>query len=126
VREFRKLPEAESLAAANKRIANILKQAHQKGEHVGFPDGHAFGEKLESDLFAALKHASATAGPLFEKGDYTGYLKSFAVLRAPVDAFFEGIMVMAEDPIVRRRRLSLLYAMEFEMKRVADIARLAA
>ena len=126
VREFRKLPEAESLAAANKRIANILRQAHQKGEHVGFPDGHAFGEKLESDLFAALKHASAVAGPLFDKGDYTGYLKSFAVLRQPVDAFFEGVMVMADDPVVRRRRLSLLYAMEFEMNRVADIARLAA
>jgi glycyl-tRNA synthetase beta chain len=125
VREFGKLPEAASLAAANKRIANILKQAHQKGEKVGFPDGHTFAEKLESDLDAALKRASAVAGPLFEKGDYTGYLKSFAVLRQPVDAFFEGIMVMCEDPAERRRRLSLLYLLEFEMNRVADIARLA-
>jgi glycyl-tRNA synthetase beta chain len=126
VREFRKLPEAESLAAANKRIANILRQAHEKGERMGFPDGHSFGEKLESDLHSALKRASAVASPLFEKGDYTGYLKSFAVLKQPVDAFFDGIMVMAEDPVVRRRRLSLLYALEFEMNRVADIARLAA
>ena len=125
MREFGKLPEAASLAAANKRIANILKQAYQKGEKIGFPDGHTFGEKLESDLDAALKKASAVAGPLFEKGDYTGYLKSFAVLRQPVDAFFEGIMVMAEDPHVRRRRLALLYLMEYEMNRVADIARLA-
>jgi glycyl-tRNA synthetase beta chain len=125
VREFSKLPEAASLAAANKRISNILRQAHEKGEKVGFPDGHTFGEKLESDLDAALKRASAAAGPLFERGDYTGYLKSFALLKQPVDAFFEGIMVMAEDPVVRRRRLSLLYAMEFEMNRVADIARLA-
>jgi glycyl-tRNA synthetase beta chain len=126
VREFGKLPEAASLAAANKRIANVLKQAYAKGEKIGFPDGHTFGEKLESDLDAALKKASAVAGPLFEKGDYTGYLKSFAVLKQPVDAFFEGIMVMAEDPHVRRRRLALLYLMEFEMNRVADIARLAA
>ena len=125
VREFGKLPEAASLAAANKRIANVLKQAYQKGEKIGFPDGHSFGEKLESDLDAALKKASAVAGPLFEKGDYTGYLKSFAVLKQPVDAFFEGIMVMAEDPHVRRRRLALLYLMEYEMNRVADIARLA-
>ena len=126
VREFGKLPEAASLAAANKRIANILRQAHEKGEHLGFPDGHTFAEKLESDLDAALKRVSAVAGPLFEKGDYTGYLKSFAVLRKPVDAFFEGIMVMCEDPVERRRRLSLLYLLEFEMNRVADIARLAA
>ena len=125
VREFGKLPEAASLAAANKRIANVLKQAYQKGEKIGFPDGHTFGEKLESDLDAALKRASVVAGPLFEKGDYTGYLKSFAVLRQPVDAFFEGIMVMADDPHVRRRRLALLYLMEYEMNRVADIARLA-
>jgi len=125
VREFGKLPEAASLAAANKRIANILKQAYQKGEKIGFPDGHNFGEKLESDLHAALKRASVVAGPLFEKGDYTGYLKSFAVLRQPVDAFFEGIMVMVDDPKVRQRRLDLLYEMEFETNRVADIARLA-
>ena len=125
VRAFGRLPESASLAAANKRISNILRQAHQKGEHVGFPDGHTFGEKLESDLDAALKRASAAAGPLFDRGDYTGYLKSFAVLRAPVDAFFEGIMVMAEDPHVRRRRLALLYLLQFEMNRVADIARLA-
>jgi glycyl-tRNA synthetase beta chain len=125
VRAFSKLPEAASLAAANKRIANILKQAYQKGEKIGFPDGHTFGEKLESDLHAALKRVSAVAGPLFEKGDYTGYLRSFAVLRQPVDAFFEGIMVMVDDPKVRQRRLDLLYEMEFEMNRVADIARLA-
>jgi glycyl-tRNA synthetase beta chain len=125
VRTFGSLAESESLAAANKRIANILKQAYQKGEKIGFPDGHNFGEKLESDLHAALKRASVVAGPLFEKGDYTGYLKSFAVLRQPVDAFFEGIMVMVDDPHVRQRRLDLLYEMEFEMNRVADIARLA-
>ena len=64
--------------------------------------------------------------PEFEKGNYTGYLKSFAALKRPVDAFFEGVMVMAEDAEVRRKRLGLLYTLQFEMNRVADIAKLAA
>ena len=81
--------------------------------------------QVASDLDAAPKRASALAAPLFDKRDYTGYLKSFAVLRQPLDAFFEGIMVMCEDPVERRRRLSLLYLLQFEMNRVADIARLA-
>ena len=125
VREFRKLPEAESLAAANKRISNILRQADQKGEKYGFV-ADAFGEKLERDLHAALSAASAQAVPQFEKGNYTGYLKSFAALKLPVDAFFEGVMVMADDAEVRRQRLGLLYTLQFEMNRVADIAKLAA
>lgn len=124
VREFGKLPEAESLAAANKRISNILRQAHQKGEKYELA-GDAFGEKLERDLHAALRAASAQAVPQFEKGNYTGYLKSFAALKSPVDAFFEGVMVMAEDSEVRRKRLGLLYTLQFEMNRVADIAKLA-
>jgi glycyl-tRNA synthetase beta chain len=124
VREFGKLPEAESLAAANKRISNILRQAHQKGEKYELV-GDAFGEKLERDLHAALKAASAQAVPQFEKGNYTGYLKSFAALKSPVDAFFEGVMVMADDAEVRRQRLGLLYTLQFEMNRVADIAKLA-
>ena len=125
VRSFSTLPEAESLAAANKRISNILRQAHQKGEKYDFISD-AFGDKLERDLFAALHAASARAVPQFEKGNYTEYLKSFAALRAPVDAFFEGVMVMAEDAEVRRKRLGLLYTLQFEMNRVADIAKLAA
>ena len=124
VREFGKLPEAESLAAANKRISNILRQAHQKGEKYELV-GDAFGEKLERDLHAALRAASAQAVPQFEKGNYTGYLKSFAALKSPVDAFFEGVMVMADDAEVRRKRLGLLYTLQFEMNRVADIAKLA-
>ena len=126
VREFGKLPEAVSLAAANKRIANILRQAHQKGETPGFVDHDIFAEQAERDLYHALRQASARAAPQFEKGNYTDYLKSFAVLRAPVDAFFENVMVMVEDPTLRRRRLNLLYELEFEMNRVADISMLAA
>ena len=126
VREFSSLPESASLAAANKRIANILKQAHQKGEKPGFVDHDNFPERQERDLYRALRQASARAAPQFEKGNYTDYLKSFAVLKAPVDAFFDGVMVMADDPHVRHKRLCLLWELEFEMNRVADISKLAA
>jgi glycyl-tRNA synthetase beta chain len=126
VRAFRKLPEAESLAAANKRISNILRQAMQKGEQYGFVEEHALGEALERDLFRALRNASSAATPHFERGDYTEYLKSFAVLKGPVDAFFDGVMVMAEEPDVRRKRLGLLSELQWQMNRVADISKLAA
>jgi len=125
VREFGKLPESVSLAAANKRIANILRQAHEKGETPGFVDHDIFAEQAERDLYHALKQASHKAAPQFEKGNYTEYLKSFSVLKAPVDAFFEKVMVMVEDAAVRRKRLNLLFELEFEMNRVADISKLA-
>lgn len=125
VREFGKLPESASLAAANKRIANILVQAYEKGERFGFVDHDNFSEPLERDLYHALREASTKAAPQFQKGNYTDYLKSFAMLKAPVDAFFEGVMVMVEDPVVRRKRLNLLFELEFEMNRVADISKLA-
>ena len=126
VREFGKLPESASLAAANKRIANILKQAYEKGERFGFVEHDNFGERLERDLYHALREASAKAAPQFQKGNYTDYLKSFAMLKGPVDAFFEGVMVMVEDAVVRHKRLNLLFELEFEMNRVADISKLAA
>ena len=125
VREFGKLPESVSLAAANKRIANILRQAHEKGEKPGFVDHDIFAEQAERDLFHALRGISKKAHALFEKGDYTDYLKTFAVLKAPVDSFFDKVMVMAEDATVRRKRLNLLFELEFEMNRVADISKLA-
>src|SRR6185312_4273621 len=100
VREFGKLPESVSLAAANKRIANILRQAHEKGETPGFVDHDIFAEQAERDLYHALKQASHKAAPQFERGNYTEYLKSFSVLKAPVDAFFEKVMVMVEDAAV--------------------------
>jgi len=125
VREFSTLPESASLAAANKRISNILKQAHQKGEKPGFVDGDNFAEQQERDLYHALRQASAKAAPQFERGNYTDYLRNFAVLKAPVDAFFDKVMVMADDPHIRHKRLCLLYELEFEMNRVADISKLA-
>ena len=125
VREFLALPEAASLAAANKRVANILRQAAGKGESFAKADAERLQEPAERELFDALGKASRKARPLFDKGDFTGYLKTFAVLKSPVDAFFDSVMVMAEDAAVRRNRLALLADLRVEMNLVADISKLA-
>ena len=122
VKAFQALPEAESLAAANKRIVNILKQAEAKGET--FKSGE-LKEPEELALREAIGKASAAAKPLYEKGDYTGYLKSFAVLKVPVDTFFNKVMVMVEDKALRSSRLALLRDLRESMNRVADLSRLA-
>jgi glycyl-tRNA synthetase beta chain len=126
VKAFEALPEAESLAAANKRVANILRQAQAKGETFAKVARAQLKEPPEISLFDALHEASATADELFERGDYTGYLKTFAVLKAPVDAFFDKVMVMVEQDALRRNRLALLAELRRAMNRVADISRLAA
>jgi glycyl-tRNA synthetase beta chain len=126
VRAFQALPEAESLAAANKRVANILRQAAAKGESYLKVERGELKEPAEISLFDALQKAAGTANRLFETGDYTGYLKTFAVLKAPVDAFFDKVMVMVEQDALRRNRLALLADLRQAMNRVADISRLAA
>jgi glycyl-tRNA synthetase beta chain len=126
VRAFASLPEAESLAAANKRVANILRQAAAKGEVFANANAKLLQDPHERALFDALRAASRDATPRFEQGDFTGYLKTFAVLKAPVDAFFDSVMVMVEDPALRRNRLALLEDLRREMNRVADISKLAA
>ena len=126
VKAFQALPEAESLAAANKRVANILKQAEAKGESLAGATPDGLKEPAEKALLEAIRKASEKAKPLYEKGDYTGYLKTFSVLKAPVDTFFDKVMVMVEDEKLRRGRLALLRDLREAMNRVADIARLAA
>jgi glycyl-tRNA synthetase beta chain len=126
VRAFSRLPEAESLAAANKRVVNILKQAEAKGESFANVGLEALKEPAERALFQSLKAASAQATPLFRQGDFAGYLKTFAVLKAPVDAFFDSVMVMVEDRELRRSRLALLADLRSEMNRIADLSKLAA
>jgi glycyl-tRNA synthetase beta chain len=128
VRAFASLPEAESLAAANKRVGNILKQAQAKGESFGNAQAGEFEheEKAARDLFTALREVSGRAMPLLKNGDYTGYLKAFAVLKSPVDAFFDSVMVMVDDPKLRRNRLALLKDLRDDMNRIADISKLAA
>ena len=123
VKAFQSLPEAESLAAANKRVANILKQAEAKGET--FTNAEGLVEPAERALQEAIRNISDRAKSLYEKGDYTGYLKSFAVLKAPVDAFFDKVMVMVEDEKLRRGRLALLRDLREAMNRVADLSKLA-
>ena len=126
VRVFASLPEASSLAAANKRVANILKQALSKGESFSQAESGVLVEPAERELFTAIATAVKQATPLFEQGDYAGYLKAFAILKNPVDAFFDSVMVMAEDADLRRNRLALLSDLRLSMNRVADISKLAA
>ena len=84
-----------------------------------------FEEPAERALFEALETASRKPTALFEQGDFTGYLKTFAVLKSPVDAFFDSVMVMADCPELRHNRLALLADLRKEMNRVADISKLA-
>jgi glycyl-tRNA synthetase beta chain len=125
VKAFQLLPEAESLATANKRIVNILKQAEAKGEAFTNAEAVELKEPAERALHEAIHRASEKAKPLYEKGDYAGYLRSFSVLKAPIDAFFDSVKVMADDPAIRRGRLALLHDLREAMNRVADISRLA-
>jgi glycyl-tRNA synthetase beta chain len=126
VKAFQALPEAESLAAANKRVANILKQAEAKGESFANAEPGELEEPAERALHEAIRSTSERARVLFDRGDYAGYLTAFSVLKAPVDAFFDSVMVMVDDPKLRRGRLALLRDLRDAMNRVADISKLAA
>lgn len=123
VRAFAALPEAPALAAANKRVGNILKKAGAVDAHVNESLLH---EAAERDLYAALKAAVPQADAQFGSGDYTASLKTLAALRAPVDAFFDGVMVNAEQDDLRLNRQGLLKSLHAAMNRVADLSRLAA
>nr|WP_315210275.1 glycine--tRNA ligase subunit beta [uncultured Albidiferax sp.] len=123
VRAFAALPEAAALAAANKRIGNILKKTDAVDPHA---NPALFQESAEHALFAAMQQAAPVAQAQFEAGDYTASLQSLAALRAPVDAFFDGVMVNAEALDVRLNRLGLLQSLHNAMNRVADLSKLAA
>jgi len=125
VKAFQVLPEAESLAAANKRVVNILRQAEAKGESFANAEPGKLKEPAERALFEALTATSKKAKSLFDRGDYTGYLTTFSVLKSPIDAFFESVMVMVDDPMLRRGRLALLHDLREAMNQVADISKLA-
>ncbi len=123
VRAFAALPEAAALAAANKRISNILKKAQEVDAHVSEV---LLKETAEKNLYAALKDVVPQANEQFDAGDYTASLKTLAALRAPVDAFFDGVMVNAEEMDLRLNRQGLLKSLHEAMNRVADLSRLAA
>jgi glycyl-tRNA synthetase beta chain len=124
VRAFAILPEAAALAAANKRVGNILKKAET--DVAPQVDAALLREAAERALHEALGSVKPQADAAFEGGDYAGSLKVLAALRDPVDAFFEHVMVNAEDAALRANRLGLLATLHAAMNRVADLARLAA
>ena len=123
--EFGRLPEAASLAAANKRVANILRK---QAEETGAPlpdqavDPAHFEGKAEAALAGALEAADRETSAALRSGDYASVLKRLAQLQVPVDAFFEQVLVNAEDPAVRRNRLALLGRLKAAFGAVADIA----
>ncbi|WP_313282850.1 glycine--tRNA ligase subunit beta [Delftia tsuruhatensis] len=123
VRAFGELPEAPALAAANKRVGNILKKADQAVQAQ--VNAAVLAEVAEKDLYAALQSVAPKAQQQFAAGDYTASLQTLAALRAPVDAFFEHVMVNAEDPALKANRLGLLATLHEAMNRVADLSRLA-
>ena len=124
VRAFSALPEAAALAAANKRVSNILKKAGPSVTDDANVDPALLREPAEQALAAALAEARPKADAAFERGDYTASLQALAALRAPVDAFFADVMVNADDPALKANRLALLAALHAAMNRVADLSRL--
>ncbi len=124
VRAFAALPESAALAAANKRVGNILKKV--EGTVAAHVNSALFREEAEGALHAALVEVSPVADAAFARGDYTASLQALAALRAPVDAFFEKVMVNAEDTALRTNRQGLLAMLQVSMNRVADLSRLAA
>ncbi len=125
VRAFAALPEAAALAAANKRVGNILRKSE------GAKHGSGFNVKLliepaEIALSQALNAVAPQVQQLYAAGDYTAALKMLAALKEPVDTFFDHVMVNAEDPTLRANRLALLARLQEAMNQVADLSRLAA
>ena len=128
VRAFAAMPEAAALAAANKRVANILKKsdaAPPVNTAAAAVDTALLVEPAEAALAAALATVAPLADRAFEQADYTASLQALAALKAPVDAFFETVMVNADNPALRNNRLALLARLHAAMNRVADLSRLA-
>jgi glycyl-tRNA synthetase beta chain len=123
VRVFAELPEAAALAAANKRVGNILKKV--EGAVSDKVDAALLLEVAEQGLYQALIAVAPEADAAFKSGQYSHSLQSLAALREPVDAFFDNVMVNAEDEKLRANRLALLAQLHAAMNRVADISKLA-
>ncbi len=122
VRVFRAMPEAESLASANKRIRNILRKTSVTQV---LPDPAVLQETAEKDLFAATSKLMPRISSLWENRDYTEALRQLAGVRKEVDTFFDQVMVMTDEPVIRNNRLALLFQLERLMNQVADISKLA-
>ena len=125
VRAFDQLPEDPALAAANKRIGNILKKAEAEGAVDAHVNAALLQEPAEQALHDALLKVVPPADAQFTAGDYTASLQTLSALRTPVDAFFDDVMVNADQMDVRLNRLGLLKTLHQAMNRVADLSRLA-
>ena len=123
VRAFAAMPEAPALSAANKRVSNILRKS--EAAHAAAVDPARFAEPAETALHAALGEIAPQADAAFAAGDYAASLQALAALKAPVDAFFDTVMVNADDPALRANRLGLLAQLHAAMNRVADLSKLA-
>ena len=126
VRAFAALPESPALAAANKRIGNILKKAEVEGAVDAHVNTALLREDAEKALHAAMAKLVPESTAQFEAGDYTASLQTLAALHGPVDAFFDDVMVNAEEMDLRLNRQGLLKSLHVAMNRVADLSRLAA
>jgi glycyl-tRNA synthetase beta chain len=122
VRAFAALPEASSLAAANKRVGNILKKSDGAGAGV---DPALLAEAAEQALAAALAEVGGQADRAYAAGEYARALRLLAGLKPSVDAFFDNVMVNVDSAPLRANRLALLAALRTTMNRVADLSRLA-
>ncbi|MBC3881511.1 glycine--tRNA ligase subunit beta [Undibacterium sp. LX40W] len=123
VQSFAALPESASLAAANKRITNILKKAEGKPGEI---NPSLLQEAAEQALYKAMVDVKPSVDSAYAAGDFTGALKTLAALREGVDAFFNDVMVNAEDLALRNNRLALLASLHGMLNQVADISKLAA
>lgn len=125
IRAFMQLPEAESLTAASKRVTNLLRKAKEAGESFANSDASLLCEAAELALQSALNATRPVAEAHFAAGNYSAYLKAFAVLKEPVDKFFKDVMVMTDNVQLRSARLGLLHGLQLAMNRVADLSKLA-
>lgn len=123
VRHFASLPEAPALAAANKRIGNILKKSED--DVANTTQENLLQEDAEKALYATMQQVLPTAQSAFDAGNYTEHLQTLAQLKEPVDAFFEHVMVNADDAALKANRLALLKQLHQAMNQVAGLSKLS-
>ena len=120
VSHFKKLPEAQALSAANKRVSNILKKNAVSLNEIQIEDA-LLVEQAEKDLYAAISSIAEKVRPSLDNKDFQAALTHLAELKTPIDAFFDSVMVMADDPLIRHNRLNLLAFIQQQTNAVADI-----
>jgi glycyl-tRNA synthetase beta chain len=123
VRAFAALPESAALAAANKRIVNILRKSGGEAAHA--VERGLLAEGAELDLYLAFQKLTPQVERDSTDGDFAGALRALASAKPVVDRYFDDVMVMADDPAIRANRLALLRSVATTMNRVADISKLA-